>query len=92
MSLSEELSEESAGSASEGRPTSPRAAPVGKDDEMFRGGSVSWGKIAACRFCGNTFAKNSVFKPGSHFSPFENRFLSRNQERNMENTKNIDRN
>lgn len=40
MSLSEEFSDEN-GSASDEIPSSPRAAPVGKDNEITRLGSVS---------------------------------------------------
>ena len=40
MSLSEDYSDEHA-SASDDRPSSPRAAPVGKDNEMCRTTSVS---------------------------------------------------
>ena len=44
MSFSEELSDEN-GSASDERPPSPRGAPVGKDNEMCRVGSVSYIKL-----------------------------------------------
>ena len=40
MSLSEEFSDEN-GSASDEIPSSPRTAPVGKDNEITRLGSVS---------------------------------------------------
>ena len=48
MSMStEEISDEN-GSASDGRPSSPRTAPVGKDNEMCRAVSVSRTEALHC--------------------------------------------
>ena len=48
MSLSTEDISDGNGSASDDRPSSPRAAPVGKDNEMCRTVSVSRTEALPC--------------------------------------------
>lgn len=48
MSLSTEDISDGNGSASDDRPSSPRAAPVGKDNEMCRAVSVSRTEALYC--------------------------------------------